>query len=305
MFLYNLRGNKLEEIKENKFSKEIELHRLCEENIETIFGLQFVAREFSINNFRIDTLAFDRNTNSFVIIEYKNKRNFSVIDQGYAYLSLMINNKSDFILEYNESCNDTLKRCNIDWSQSRVIFVSPIFNNYQKESINFKDLPIELWEIKKFENDTIYFKPIKSSKKSESIKSIRTSSSDINIVSEEVKPYIEDDHIINCNEEILEIYKELKEYIFSLDEDIEIKPKKLVIGFSIRNKIFIDILVQKKKLKVFLNAKYGEIEDIKKLAKDMSKTGHWGNGDYEIQISNYENIEYVFNLIKQVYKLKI
>lgn len=268
---------------------------MCEENIEKIFGLQFVAREFSINNFRIDTLAFDRNTNSFVIIEYKNKRNFSVIDQGYAYLSLMINNKSDFILEYNERCNHILKKDSVDWSQSRVIFVSPIFNNYQKESINFKDLPIELWEVKKFENNTVYFK---------SIKAINTSNNDISIVSKEIKSYTEYEHLLNCEDEILEIYREIKEYILSLDEDIDIKPKKLVIGFSIKNKIFIDILVQKKKLKIFLNAKYGEIEDIKKLAKDMSKTGHWGNGEYEIQISNYENIEYIFSLIKQVYKLK-
>jgi hypothetical protein len=75
--------------------------------------------------------------------------NFSVIDQGYAYLSLMLNNKADFILEYNENCKDTLKRDDLDWSQSRVIFISPVFNNYQKESINFKDLPFELWEVKR------------------------------------------------------------------------------------------------------------------------------------------------------------
>jgi hypothetical protein len=39
---------------------------------------------------------------AFVIIEYKKDRNFSVVDQGVAYLNLMPNNKADFILEYNE-----------------------------------------------------------------------------------------------------------------------------------------------------------------------------------------------------------
>ena len=114
------------------------MHKLCENNLQKIFGLLFVKREFSLNSFRIDTLAFDENNKAFVIIEYKNTSNFSVIDQGYAYLSLMLNNKADFILEYNENCNSTLKREDVDWSQSRVIFVSPVFNNYQKESINFK-----------------------------------------------------------------------------------------------------------------------------------------------------------------------
>ena len=72
--------------------------------------LNFVKTEFAINNFRIDTLAFDDELNSFVIIEYKKDRSFSVIDQGYAYLALMLNNKADFILEYNENKNKTLKK---------------------------------------------------------------------------------------------------------------------------------------------------------------------------------------------------
>jgi hypothetical protein len=91
-------------------------------------------------------MAYDNETNSFVIIEYKRDKNFSVIDQGYAYLSLMLNNKADFILEYNENQEKTLKRKDVDWSQSRVVFISPSFTSYQKEAINFKDLPIELWE---------------------------------------------------------------------------------------------------------------------------------------------------------------
>ena len=114
MILYNINNENLEEIKEVPFSKEIELHKLCEKNLEELFGLEFVKREVTLNNFRIDTLAFDKNTNSFIIIEYKNTRNFSVIDQGYAYLSLLVNNKAEFILEYNEK---GLKRLDNTWKE--------------------------------------------------------------------------------------------------------------------------------------------------------------------------------------------
>lgn len=199
MFLYKIDGNNLEEIKEKTFSKEVEIHKLCESNLENIFGLRFVRREYAFNNFRIDTLAFNESSKSFVIIEYKNTSNFSVIDQGYAYLSLMLNNKADFILEYNENCNSTLKREDVDWPQSRVIFVSPAFNNYQKESINFKELPFELWEIKRFTNDTMYFNQIKSSKTSESIKTISTNSSEVDMVNTEVKVYTEEQHLTNSS----------------------------------------------------------------------------------------------------------
>ena len=150
MPLYSMKADKLELIKEKHFKLEKDIQVLCEKNLDLIFGLCFVKSEFQVGQFRIDTLAFDRQAKAFVIIEYKKNRNYSVIDQGYSYLSNMLNNKADFILEYNESCHSigNLKREEVDWSQSRVIFVSPSFTNYQREAINFKDLPIELWEVK-------------------------------------------------------------------------------------------------------------------------------------------------------------
>ena len=193
----------MEVIDEKPFKKEIDLHKLCEENLENIFGLRFVKREFYYNNFRLDTLAYDEVNRSFVIIEYKKTSNFSVIDQGYAYLSLMLNNKAEFILEYNESCNATLKRDDVDWSQSKVIFVSPAFNNYQKESINFRDLPFDLWEVKRFSNDTISFNNIKPSKSTESINTIATTSDQINAVNKEVVVYTEEDHLSKSSEEFI------------------------------------------------------------------------------------------------------
>jgi RecB family endonuclease NucS len=102
MALFRIENNKqLINIKEQPFKLEKEIQSLTENNLKTIFGLEFVKSEFALNNFRIDTLAFDRETGTLVIIEYKRDKNFSVIDQGYAYLSLMLNNKADFILEFN------------------------------------------------------------------------------------------------------------------------------------------------------------------------------------------------------------
>ena len=302
MLLYQINNGKMEEVKEKPFKKEIELHKLCEDNLENIFGLKFVKREFSFNNFRLDTLAFDENNKSFVIIEYKKTSNFSVIDQGYAYLSLMLNNKAEFILEYNESCNDSLKREDVDWSQSKVIFVSPVFNNYQKESINFRDLPFELWEVKRFSNNTISFNNIKPAKTSESINTIATTSEQINTVNKEVVVYTEEEHLNKFCEDIVDLYNNIKEFILGLDDTITIKPKKLEIGFAYKNKIMVDIHLQKRALKMWLNTTFGSLDDSKGIGRDVTNIGHWGNGDYEIQISNDDDIEYVFSLIKELYR---
>lgn len=299
MALYKIE-NKLKYIKEKPFRLEKEIQELTEKNLKTIFGLEFVKSEFALKNFRIDTLAFDREANAFVIIEYKRDKNFSVIDQGYAYLSLMLNNKADFILEFNENLDKTLKRTDVDWSQSRVLFVSPSFTNYQREAINFKDLPIELWEVKRYENGTVSYDQIQKAGAQESIKTISKTDKNVDAVAREIKVYTEEEHLANASEEIKELYEKLKTAILNLD-NLEIKPKKVYIAF-VSGRNVVDILPQRKALKIWLNLTKGELDDLKGIAKDVSTTGHWGNGDYEIKIQNDDDLEYILSLIKQSLK---
>jgi len=295
-----INSEKLEQIHNVPFKLEKDIQRITEKNLQAILNLHIVKSEFSLNNFRIDTLAYDSETKSFVIIEYKRDKNFSVIDQGYAYLSLMLNNKADFILEYNESCKETLKRTDIDWSQSKVIFISPSFTNYQREAINFKDLPIELWEVKRFSNNSVLYNQIKTSGSEESIKTISKKDKTIERVSEEIKVYTEQEHFEKVDDEIKELYEQIKTSLLSLDS-LEIKPKKLYIAFVSGTNV-IDIHPQKSALKMWINLRKGELDDSKNLARDVSNIGHWGNGDYELQIKNEENFEYILSLIKQSLK---
>ena len=75
----------------------------------------------------------------------------------------MLNNKADFILEYNEAfSSQPLKRGEVDWSQSRIIFISPEFTRHQQYAIGFKDLGIQLWEVHKYSNGLIIFNEAKS-----------------------------------------------------------------------------------------------------------------------------------------------
>ena len=50
---------------------------------------------------------------------------------------------------------------------------------------------------------------------------------------------------------------------------------------------------------MWINLHINELKDEKKLARDVSNIGHWGNGDYELAVSNDEHLEYILSLIKQ------
>jgi len=300
MALFLINKEKLNLIDEIQFKYEKEIQLITENNLSELFGLDFVKSEFQLNNFRIDTLAFDKQTNSFVIIEYKRDKNFSVIDQGYAYLSLMLNNKADFILEFNENNKNAIRKNDVDWSQSKVIFIAPQFTTYQIESINFKDLPIELWEIKKYSNHTVNFNQIQRTGASESIKTVSKQNKDIDQVNKEIKVYTENDHFEKASDETIELYEKIRDYILNIADDISVKPKKIYIAF-IAKKNIADIQLQKNSLKLWINLTKNKLSDLKKITRDVSNVGHHGNGDYELTIENDNDIEYIISLIKQSY----
>lgn len=302
MPLYKIIHKKLEFVKEQPFKYEREIQSLVETNLYTVFGLQFVRGEFQIGSLRIDTLAYDNESKAFVIIEYKKGANFSVIDQGMSYLGLMLNNKAEFILEYNERCNASLKREDVDWSQSKVIFISPSFTTFQLESINFKNLPIELWEVRRYSNNTIRFDQHKPASSIASIKTVYKKNEFVEKISREVKTYTEDHHLTIAQPNIAELYYRFKELVLTISSDIQVKPMKKYISFRSETNI-TDVVILKKTIKIFINIPKGKLDDPKKLARDVSAIGHWGNGDYEIIISNDDNLEYIISLVRQSYKI--
>ncbi|MCE7059217.1 DUF5655 domain-containing protein [Dyadobacter sp. CY343] len=123
--------------------------------------------------------------------------------------------------------------------------------------------------------------------------------SEIGKLAKEIKPYSEEDHLSGKSDETVELYETFKNAILNLGADIEIKPQRMVIGFTVKGKVFADVLVLKTSLKFWINLKIGELDDPKHLSRDVSNIGHWGNGDYEIRVNDTGNLEYIMSLVKQ------
>lgn len=312
-------SNKLSEIQKRNFKLERDLQALIESKLYELTGLELVKSEFVIKDRRIDTLAFDREKQSFVIIEYKRDQSSSVVDQGFAYIQLMLQYGSELIVEFNENpigSNTSLKRSDVDWTQSKVVFVAPSFNKNQVAATNFKDVAIELWEVKYFENDIFSFNIISKSDNAPSLRKATPKSQ--NEIKQRVEKtitlsdeqdngeslpltiaYDENYHLENTPSELQELYFDLKGRITSINEDISIKYLKLYIAFKLGSRNIVDIDLKKKTVKLFINLPLGILDDPKKLARDVSKIGHWGNGDYEISIDSNTDIDYLMFIIKQ------
>ena len=301
MLLFQDNKSSLLDLREVPFKLEKEIQQLFEKNLFQITGLELVKSEFSIQNQRIDTLAFDIENGAFVIIEYKRGHNYSVFDQGVAYLNTLLKYKADFVLEYNEALDKSLKKNEVDWSQSKIVFVSPAFNQMQKQAVDFKDLNIELWEVKRFENNIVVIDGVQKSQAAPSIKLTSTSEKDTELseITKEIKTYQEEDFYQGKTEEVIELYNDFKQAILNLSPEIVVVPKKHWIGFKIDKRNVADIQIQSKGLRISINMKEGELDDPKKMTENVANKGHFGNGDYQIVVSDTKHLEYVMSLIKQ------
>lgn len=133
-------------------------------------------------------------------------------------------------------------------------FVSTGFTDNQKTATNFKDIAIELWEVKRYENNLISVNQIKKSKSAESIKPITSTNTQLQAVTKEIKVYTEEDHTANKSDDIIELYETFRDAIVNLADDIEIVPKLDYIAFK-KNSNIADICIQSKGLKLWINLK--------------------------------------------------
>ncbi len=301
MAIFNIQKQKLSLIKEKRIDLERDIQRLTEGNLETVFGLRFISTEFPVQSFRIDTLAFDEETRSFVIIEYKRNRSSSVIDQGFSYLAAMLNNKADFILEYNEKTKEKLGRKDVDWSQSKVLFLAQRFTTYQKNAINFRDLAIELWEVRAYDNSTILYNQLLSSDAKESIKTTSKNKATIESVSKEIKVYTLDDHLSTADEPVKNLFFALQEKILDFDDGIEERVRKNYVSY-ITQVTFAFIELRKKKIRIVLRIPPEKLHDPKQISKEISISGGQQGGYVQVFCAKQEDLPYILTLIEQAYQ---
>jgi hypothetical protein len=317
MEVFNIISGKVEIIEPTPFKLEREIQDVIEKNTSIFFGLEFIRSEFSIGKYRIDTLCFDNVSNSFVVIEYKKGNSYSVIDQGYTYLQLLLNNKSDFILTLSQHYNKVLRNEDIDWSQSKIMFISQSFNSFQKDSVNFKNLPFELWEIKRFSNDLVILNKHNSTS-NESIDSLNSNNLEtpniIQTVNREVQVVDEEYHTNKLDFETLQKWNDFKERISDLDNvTLEIKkPYISLMGESKnvcfcnfrKNYVSIEILRGNVNPDGTKSKNFFNLDDPKGISEEGSwewKSGVKGNL-YKIRFNKNTDIDYLMFLINQKVK---
>ena len=307
MSLFRVDADKLIPIRNKDVKLERDIQRLIENNMSTVFGLKFISTEFQLNSLRIDSLAYDYENRCFVVVEYKKDKSSSVVDQGYAYLALVLNNKADFVLEYNDKTKSSLTKNDFDWTATRVIFVASRFTPHQLGAINFRDLPIELWETRLYEGNLLSLEQKTADGQAASIKTItKKQSNGEDVVKQEIRTYTVDDLFPESHQKQRAIFDEIDEGIKSLDESISEKPTKYYIGYRIGSdwRIFVSLVPIRDGVRIQLTRTQPKdvADPEKKVIYEANSIRYYNQHMSNMIIKDDANVEYALSVVRQVYK---
>lgn len=308
-----LKNLEAKNIHDKNFGDEKSIQTLIENNIEVVFdGLEFLSTEFQIKDLRPDSVAFDKEKHSFVIIEYKNVKNKQVLDQGATYYRLLKEHKGDFVLLYNRLKNQQHEIDYFNWDEPYVIFLSPEFTKYQIGATGI-GLPVKLYQIRQFDEGIII-----TERMGETATEHTQFNNSENIVKTKsyvkLDEYDEEQYLSgqyktgNSSQETRELYFKIKKRLLETFEDIEFRQKKAYAGFySTYNDACICTLdVGKSKVKItYAITTAKKILSASDFIRDVENIGVYGVGHYQSEIKNEEDIERSLQFVQKVYDYKI
>ncbi len=279
---------------------EREIQSLIEHNMETFFGVRFLASEYTISltegaevqGGRIDSLGIDEN-NCPVIFEYKRDANENVINQGLFYLDWLIDHRADFKLLVMEKLGKDAADA-IDWSFPAVYCIANAFGKYDLHAIKQMNRNIRLI---RYANggDIVMFEYLNAP----TLASVSAPSVTTNTANGKRSDKTYTQQYEETTDELREIVEEIRHYMAELGDDVSENVLKLYLAIKkVRNIVCVEIYKTRLVLHLHLNPDTVKLGDN---VVDARTKGHRGTGDLEIIIKTMEEFEEIKPLLERAY----
>lgn len=277
---------------------ERSLQRVIETNMETFFGVRFLASEYSTgvkHGGRIDSLGIDEN-NSPVIFEYKRAVNENVINQGLFYLDWLLDHRAEFQLLVMRMLGTEVAG-QIDWRNPRLVCVASGFTRYDEHAVSQINRSIELVRYRDFDGEFLALELATAarvvSETSEESQGEKSASTQRTVT----------DLLAQASDELKDLFAELEAYCENLGDDVTKKTLKFYFAFRrLQNFACVEVHPQSKAVLVYVKVDPTTVELIDGFSRDVRSIGHFGTGDLELRIKNRDHLMRALPLIQQSYE---
>lgn len=295
-------GNGACELPGRAAAVEKQLQSLIEAQMQTFLGVRFLATEYATGKThkgRIDSLGLDEN-GCPVIIEYKRHSNENVINQGLFYLDWLLDHQAEFRWLVMENLGKEAAE-QIEWSGTRLLCIAADFTRYDQHAVQQIQRNIELIRYKLFADDLLLLELVNAV----SVVATSAAPKSIGIEADKPTPASKDktwqEQLSQATSDISVLFEQTTSYLHSLGDDVQEKPLKVYVAFR-RLKNFASLVVQSKRLQLYLKLNPDSVELVEDFSRDVRTIGHWGTGDLELSLRTQADLERAKVLIERSYQ---
>jgi predicted transport protein len=232
-----------------------------------------------------------------------------LINQSLYYLHWIKDHKGDFQIAANQSLG---KEVDVDWSDIRVICIAPEYKKYDLHAVQVMGANIELWQYKTYENGILNIEEVY--KRTTTVTTSNRETDDFNgknpimveagkkaALTRKTATYTLEEHFEGLNEEMKELFQNIRDFITGLDNSIEEAPKKKYVAYK-TSQNFACLQATKNKIVIYLKLDADQLKTIPKQGRDVKDIGHFGTGDFELTIKSIDDFDETKYLINEAYK---
>ena len=110
------------------------------------------------------------------------------------------------------------------------------------------------------------------------------------------------DHVhLADNSPMRPLFEAFRKAVLAIDTCVTEEFLKLYVAYKAETN-FVDVVPQKSRLRLSINLHFHELHDPRRLAKDVTNLGRWGNGDVEVALNKPDELPYVMGLVRQAFE---
>ncbi len=294
--LFRINENSTTELEGKWAFLERDLQSLIEKNLEALLGVTLLASEYSTgqrHGGRIDTLGIDEN-GCPVIIEYKRARNENVINQGLFYLDWLMDHCGEFELLVLRKVRAEVAE-KIEWSSPRLICIAGDYTKYDEHAVKQINRNIELVRYRQYEKEFLLLELVNATTVESALPTTKLNKSTKTVV----------EYLEQSKPELKKLYEDLKTFIFSLGDDIQVKTLLDYFAFKrMRNFACVEIHPRSETILLYLKANPVSSDLLEEgFSRDVTNIGHFGTGNLELTLRNSEDLEKAKPLLMVSYEI--
>ena len=100
-----------------------------------------------------------------------------------------------------------------------------------------------------------------------------------------------------------DLFEAVRQAILALGPQVREEFRKHYVAYKTQTN-FVDVVPQKRRLRLTLNMRFDELRDPRGLAADITNLGLWGNGDVQVELDNERQIPYAMDLVRRAFGRK-